>query len=111
MERIDVVTIDGKVDFVIKNGDRLWVVEFLICGDEKYDRSNSCADEHVERFQKKYRNFSHFEYLVVDFRPGRAAPKQTVQHDRYWLVYYDISAGCFDLVTLAGNTLNNLLLP
>lgn len=99
------------MDFVIKNGNRIWVVEFLICGDDKVTRTKTSADEHVSRFCSKYRNFSQYEYLVVDFRAGRGATHQTVEHDNYWLVYYDLQAGLLDLVTLQGNTLAIPLLP
>jgi len=81
--------IDGKVDYVIKNGpDRTWVIEFLIRGDVK-KHGTTDAQMHIERFSEKYKEFAKYEHLVVDFRPGTCAQKDNVSgHHNYWIVYY-----------------------
>jgi len=89
VQKIGDKQIKGKVDFVLKNGGRLWVVEFLICGNTKASGMKiTSEEEHVERFQGKYRSFSKYDYLVVDFRPGKGAKKELVNSSKYWRVYY-----------------------
>jgi hypothetical protein len=72
-QQIEDIGIDGKVDFVIKNGDRCWVVEFLILGDTKIGSQLTNAEDHMNRFKTKYGAFAKYDYLVVDFRPGKGA--------------------------------------
>jgi len=83
--------VQGKVDFVIKNGNRAWVIELLISGDEKLGKNTTTACEHLSRFNKnsKYSEFSSFDHLVVDFRPGSGARNEKVESPNYWLIYYD----------------------
>jgi hypothetical protein len=89
VQKVENFQIDGKVDFIIKNGDRTWVIEFLICGDDKINRVETEASSHISRFQGKYKVFKQYQYLIIDFRPGKGAKLQTVDYPNYWLVYYD----------------------
>ncbi len=43
----------GRVDFVVKNGDRKWAVELLINGDNTVDGMTQ-AESHYARFNGKY---------------------------------------------------------
>lgn len=89
VQKVDHNEIQGKVDFVVKNGGRIWVIEFLICGDIKVGTNQTETDDHVQRFSDRYKAFNKYDHLVVDFRPGKAALYQQVNLANYWLVYYD----------------------
>jgi len=98
VDKINANTIQGKVDFVIKNG-RTWVIEFLVNGREIHSRGVSEADEHVNRFSGKYKDFNQYEYLVVDFRVGKPAKNDYSTSPNHWIVYYEksITQGLFEL--------------
>jgi hypothetical protein len=83
--------INGKVDFVLKN-HRTWVVEFLVEGAKIVGSGQSDADLHIARFTDKYKKFSQYKYIVVDFRKATNKvsenSKERTEHNRHWIVYY-----------------------
>jgi len=90
VQQVDQKKIQGKVDYVLKNGNRSWVLEFLINGYSKQ------AEEHQERFRTNYISFSKYLRLLVDFRNSTHpidAKKynERAPYDNYWIVYYHIS--------------------
>lgn len=97
VQQVEQSTIKGKVDYVLKNGSRNWVLEFLINGDIA-----NTAQEHYQRFQTKYRHFSKYPRLIVDFRQTKNPISPDKYQERapyvnYWIVYYHLDEDQFQV--------------
>jgi len=101
VQKVDDKVIDGKIDFIIKNGNRSWAIEFLISGNEldtRYKEKVTVAQEHCNRFVRTYKDFSLFEYLVIDFRnclPNNC--ENDMMNSHYWLVCYSNNSNVLTL--------------